>query len=155
MTEPESLLSNILRRAIELPPDGRARVLEESVGLEKAHAAVSLQGYTEVSWGPDAEDLRYYICFVQSKKNGHVYELDADPGGPVDTGIVPPNGKDLLCNDVLRLIRDHVTGKDDLYHNEDDIVNFSLLALVELDEEGDYSYFNDMRPAGGDGSENL
>jgi ubiquitin carboxyl-terminal hydrolase L3 len=125
--EEGSLLSTILKESIPLQPDGRARVLEESMELEQAHTAVALKGDSAVPESAEAEVEFHYICYVRSERDGHVYELDGDRKGPIDTGVVLGEGEDVLCEKVLGLVRRYV---DQAEGN----VNFSLMALVDKGE---------------------
>lgn len=121
--EEGSLLSTLLKASIPLPPDERARVLEDSTELEKAHTAVALKGDSAVPESAEAEVEFHYVCYVRSERDGHVYELDGDRKGPIDTGVVLGEGEDALCEKVLGLVRRYV---DQAEGN----VNFSLMALV-------------------------
>lgn len=124
--EPGSLLAGLLTASIDLPPEGRARVLEESAELEKAHTTVALKGDSTVPESAEAEVEFHYICYVKSQKDGRVYELDGDRKGPIDTRVELSEGEDVLCEKVLGLVRKYV---DDASGNP----NFSLLALVDLE----------------------
>jgi ubiquitin carboxyl-terminal hydrolase L3 len=128
MIEPDGLLAGLLKACINLPPEGRARVLEESTELEKAHTTVALKGDSAVPESAEAEVEFHYICYVRSEKDGHVYELDGDRKGPIDTGLVLSEGEDVLCEKVVDLVRKYV---DEAGGN----LNFSLLALVDRGPE--------------------
>jgi ubiquitin carboxyl-terminal hydrolase L3 len=109
-----------------LPPSHRAQVLEQSGELEKAHTTVALKGDSAVPESADAIVDFHYICYLQSSKDGRVYELDGDRNGPVDTGVVLEDDEDVLSSKVLALVRKYV---DDARGDP----NFSLMALVKKD----------------------
>lgn len=106
-----------------LGPQERARVLESSPDLERVHTAVALQGQTAVPEHPEDEVDHHYTCFVQSSKNGHLYELDGDKKGPIDLGPVLGEGDDMLSAPALDAVRK--------YLQRDESLQFSLLALSE------------------------
>jgi ubiquitin carboxyl-terminal hydrolase L3 len=122
--EEDGLLAKLLRESVDLPPGARAQVLEDSAELEKAHTTVALKGDSAVPESAEAEVEFHYICWVQSQKDGHVYELDGDRKGPIDTGFVLSEGEDLLCEKGLGPVRKYIS-------EADGNLNFSLLALVE------------------------
>ncbi|OIW33196.1 ubiquitin carboxyl-terminal hydrolase, family 1 [Coniochaeta ligniaria NRRL 30616] len=126
--EPDGVLARLLKASTNLPPEGRARVLEESAELEKAHATVALKGDSAVPESAEAEVEFHYICYVMSAKDGHVFELDGDRKGPIDTGLVLSEGEDVLCEKVVGLIRKYAD-------EADGNLNFSLLALVDRGSE--------------------
>lgn len=100
-------------------------MLEGSPELEKIHTAAALKGDTAP---PDHEDDfvdGHYICFVRSKKDGHVYLLDGDRKGPLDVGITLKEGEDMLSEAALEAVRSLIRLE------EGTNVNFSLMALVE------------------------
>lgn len=99
-------------------------MLEKSAELEKAHTTVALKGDSAVPESAEAEVEFHYICYVRSEKDGHLYELDGDRKGPIDTGVVLSGSDDVLCEEVLGLVRKYV---DEAEGN----LNFSLLALVD------------------------
>jgi ubiquitin carboxyl-terminal hydrolase L3 len=122
--EPDSLLAGLLRASVNLTPEGRARVLEESAELEKAHTTVALKGDSAVPDSAEAEVEFHYICYVKSEKDGHLYELDGSRKGPIDTGLVLSESEDVLGEKTLGLVRKYVD-------EADGNLNFSLLALVD------------------------
>ncbi|KAB5569999.1 ubiquitin carboxyl-terminal hydrolase [Coniochaeta sp. 2T2.1] len=122
--EPNGLLASLLKESIPLPPEGRAKVLEDSAELEKAHTAVALKGDSAVPESAEAEVVFHYICYVKSEKDGRVYELDGDRKGPIDTGVVLEEGEDVCGEEVLGLVRRYIEGAEGN-------LNFSLLALVD------------------------
>jgi ubiquitin carboxyl-terminal hydrolase L3 len=106
-----------------LAPHQRALALEDSKDLEAAHAHAAKRGDTVVPVNAEDEVDFHYICFVPSHRNNHVYEMDGDKKGPVDTGLALNDGEDLLSKGVslVREVIQHEGGSD---------LNFSLMALV-------------------------
>ena len=105
-----------------LPPEERALALENDDALEEAYAAVASKGETQA---PDAEDEvdYHYICFVQSHKTGHLFQLDGDRKRPIDLG--PLNDENGLLSDTcLSIIRDMIT------RDEGAQLGVNLMALI-------------------------
>jgi len=126
-TEPDSLLGRLLATCVPLAPHDRALALEDSKDLEEAHAEAAKQGDSAVPANAEDEVEFHYVCFVQSHKNGRVYELDGDKKGPVDSGCTLHDDDDLLSENALKLVRDFIR------REKDQNVNFSLLALVTVE----------------------
>ena len=116
-------MARILKDGVPLSPKGRTLVLENNPALEKAHTTVALQGQSALPERPDDEVDHHYTCFVQSSKNGHLYELDGDKKGPIDLGAVMADGDDMLSAPALDAVRK--------YLQRDKYLQFSLLALAE------------------------
>ncbi|KAL7275886.1 ubiquitinyl hydrolase 1 [Rhizina undulata] len=122
MIESDSALSRLLEKAIPLPPLERAKVLEDSHELESAHKDAATQGSSVV---PDAEadvDL-HYVCFVKSKKNNHLYELDGRRKGPLDRGDL--GDEDVLSDKAVEIVQGFIDRE-----KESGRLDFSLVALV-------------------------
>jgi ubiquitin carboxyl-terminal hydrolase L3 len=109
-----------------LSPTDRAKVLEESIQLEEAYAAVALKGDSAVPESAEAEVEFHYICYVKGKDDGRVWELDGDRKGPIDTGVVLPREGEgnVCCEEVLRLVRAYVDDSGEK-------LGFGLMALVD------------------------
>lgn len=122
LLEPDSLILRLLDACISKTPSERAKILELSAELEQAHAAAAQSGDSDVPDNAEDEVDYHYICFARSDKDGHIYELDGDSKGPIDTGIFGP-ATDLLAPEPLSLIRRYID-------REHDNVNFNLMALV-------------------------
>jgi len=124
LIQPNSILSHILRDGVNLPPEGRALVLEGSQELEAAHTSVAVKGDSAVPGSPEDEVDCHYVCFVKSHESGHLYEMDGDRKGPVDLGAVLKGDEDLLCDAGLEIIRKYIS------REEGRNLSFGLLALV-------------------------
>ncbi|KAK3368774.1 ubiquitin carboxyl-terminal hydrolase, family 1 [Podospora didyma] len=122
--KPNSLLEHLLRDCILRDPQERAKILEASTELEQAHAAVAAKGETAAPDSAEDEVDFHYICFVRSGKDGHLYELDGDSKGPIDTGVTLEAGQDLLCAEVLAVMRNYID-------QEEDSIGFNIMALVK------------------------
>lgn len=118
-------MGRILKEATPLDPEGRVRVLESDPDLERVHTAIALQGQTAPPEYPDDEVGNHYTCFVRSRKNGHLYELDGDKKGPIDHGLVMGDDDDMLSPAALAAVREY------LQRESDGNLQFSLLALSE------------------------
>jgi ubiquitin carboxyl-terminal hydrolase L3 len=101
----------------------RARVIEDDADLEAAYKAVSLQGDSGVPENPEDEVDFHYVCFVKSRRNGHLYELDGDRNGPIDRGLLGPN-EDVLSMSGLSVIQEFVQREKERGNQ------FSLLVLA-------------------------
>lgn len=121
MTAPDSHLFRLLSRAAPLRVAARAAVLEEDGELESLHREVALKGDSAVPASAEDEVDFHYLCFVKSRKNGRLYELDGDRKGPLDRGSLDAD-EDVLSEKVLGLIKARVEAADSL--------GFSLLALA-------------------------
>ena len=117
-----STLKKLLTSAIPLEPKARAQLLEGSVELEEAHREAAMQGDSVVPENAEDEVDYHYICFVKSRKDGHLYELDGDKKGPIDMG--PMDGEDLLEGPGQGAIRACVNAEQGAN------AGFALLALV-------------------------
>lgn len=121
--EPDTPLSRLLASALPLFPLPRSQVLETSTELEAAHKNAATQGDTAV---PDAEDdvELHYVCFVKSKKDNHLYELDGRRKGPLDRGQLEGDD-DVLCEKARMVVQGFIERE-----KESGRMDFSLVALV-------------------------
>jgi ubiquitin carboxyl-terminal hydrolase L3 len=124
MIDPSSLLSTLIEKYSPHPPARRPEVLETSEELEAAHASVAIKGDTAAPQSAEDEVDHHYICFVRSNDDGHLYELDGDCAGPIDTGVVIPLEQDVLCDAALEKVREYIR------RAEGDL-GFGLMALVK------------------------
>lgn len=118
---PDSHLFKLVEDCKILGPLDRAFVLEEDKELESAYKEVALQGESEAPQNPEDEVDFHYVCFVRSRKDGRLYELDGDRKAPVDWGTFTED--DILSEKGLTVIRQFMR----VVESE---VGFSLLALA-------------------------
>ena len=118
-------MGRILKEGIPLGPQDRALVLENLPDLERVHTNIALQGQTAPPARPDGRVGHHYTCFVQSSKNGHLYELDGDKKGPIDLGPLADDGGDMFSPEALAAVQK--------YLQRDGHLNYSLLALAEAE----------------------
>jgi ubiquitin carboxyl-terminal hydrolase L3 len=74
-------------------PAERAKLLEESKALERAHSEAAQKGQSEAPAAEDKVDL-HFVCFVKGRDGG-LWELDGRRKGPIKRGDVP-EGEDVL-----------------------------------------------------------
>lgn len=122
-TESGSLVSKLLQTGLPLTEEELALALEESAEIEHAYAEVARKGDTEAPDSAEDEVDYHYICFVKSRQDGRLYQLDGDRKRPIDLGPLATD-EDVLSNQCLDVIRG-------MMQSEVDNVNFSLMALVE------------------------
>jgi ubiquitin carboxyl-terminal hydrolase L3 len=127
-TEQDSPFSRFFRDCIPCQPRERARVLESSVDIEQAHAAVAVKGDSAVPESAEDEVYYHYICFVPGA-DGCLYELDGDRKGPVQRGKVQFGEQgDILGPDTISVIRGYID-------QEDGNIGYNLMALVHRGKE--------------------
>ncbi|KAK3369351.1 ubiquitin carboxyl-terminal hydrolase, family 1 [Lasiosphaeria ovina] len=117
------ILARLLQTCIPCGPEQRSGALENSLELEQAHAAVAAKGDSLVPDNAEDDVDFHYICFVRSNVDGHLYELDGDCKGPIDTGIALSAEEDVLSPQALGLIRGYV-------EQEEESIGFNVMALV-------------------------
>ncbi|KAI7781691.1 ubiquitinyl hydrolase 1 [Diaporthe eres] len=98
--QPDSDLDKLLKEAVPLPPDQRARLLETSRSLAQAHHSAASQGDTAAPQATDDVDL-HYVCFVKTA-DGTLWELDGRRKGPLEKGKLDA-GEDVLSEKALAL----------------------------------------------------
>lgn len=86
------------------------------------HKEAASQGDTPA---PDAEDdvELHYVCFIKSKKDNHLYELDGGRKGPLDRGHIEDD--DVLGEKAREVVQGFIERE-----KESGRVDFSLVALV-------------------------
>jgi ubiquitin carboxyl-terminal hydrolase L3 len=92
-------------RAAALNPElttlERAKLLEDSDELERAHAAAAVRGQTEAPSLEEADrDGNHFIAFLES--DGRLWELEGNRPGPIDRG---PVGEAGLGAQVLKYVK--------------------------------------------------
>ncbi|KAH0533890.1 hypothetical protein FGG08_007489 [Glutinoglossum americanum] len=100
-TEPSTDLSQLLASAVPLRPTERADLLYNSPSLESAHQSAAVLGDTAAPAADEKVDL-HYVCFVKSKADGHLWELDGRRKGPLDRGALGPED-DVLGEKALEM----------------------------------------------------
>jgi ubiquitin carboxyl-terminal hydrolase L3 len=122
---PDSTLDRIIKESEPLSPEARAKVLYDSVELEKAHMASANRGDTAAP--PAAEEPGYhFLAFVKGKDN-HLYELEGGFNGAVDLGELQDD--DCLSERALEL------GIGRYIKVADGNMEFSIISLSERAEE--------------------
>jgi ubiquitin carboxyl-terminal hydrolase L3 len=81
-----------------------------------------MEGQTSVPANAEDEVDYHYVAFVPSKQNGHIYELDGDRKGPIDTGVLLNLEDDMLSESGLGVLKRFVREKGEF--------GFSLMALT-------------------------
>lgn len=66
----------------------------------------------------------HYVCFVKSRKNNHLYELDGRRKGPLDRGFLGSDD-DVLCEKAIRVVQDFIDRE-----KESGRLHFSLVTLA-------------------------
>jgi ubiquitin carboxyl-terminal hydrolase L3 len=94
-----SFFEKYLRRAFTLPVQDRAKELESSSELSRAHSVASHQGQSTEP-APDEDIILHFTAFVCVE--GVLYELDGRRPGPVPRG---PSSPASLLQDAAKAIR--------------------------------------------------
>ncbi|KAI1423022.1 ubiquitin carboxyl-terminal hydrolase, family 1 [Xylaria sp. FL1777] len=124
LLDPSSFIARLIRDCISLPPRDRASAIEDSYELEVAYSSVARQGGSAVPNNAEDEVDFHYVCFVRSSQNNHLYELDGDRHGPIDTGVILEPEDDLLSKNVVGFVRQYIEqGKRN--------ANYGLMALLQ------------------------
>ncbi|KAH8668704.1 ubiquitin carboxyl-terminal hydrolase [Xylariales sp. PMI_506] len=100
----DSHLAHLLEACVPLAPHERALVLENDEKLEVVYRDIATQGCSAVPDDPEEEVNYHYVCFVQSRKDSHLYRLDGDRKGPVDLGLLH-EGSDMLSREVVDIVQ--------------------------------------------------
>ncbi|KAK5169813.1 uncharacterized protein LTR77_005791 [Saxophila tyrrhenica] len=117
-----SILDDLLKQGMPLKPDERAKVLYDSVELERAHMASAVRGDSRAP--PAEEDPGYHFLAFVKGKDGHLYELEGGFNGPVDLGEVK-EGDDCLSERAL------AQGVRRFVEKAEGNMEFSIIALCE------------------------
>ena len=97
--EDGSPLDTLLKRAVDLGPEDRAKLLETDTALAQAHLAAAERGDTTAPEASDDTDL-HYVCFVKTD-DGTLWELDGRRKGPVSRGQLGADD-DVLSEQALQ-----------------------------------------------------
>lgn len=119
--EEGSDLDKLVKEAVDLDPVQRAKLLETSPSLAKAHREAATQGATEAPAATDDVDL-HYVCFVKTE-DGSLWELDGRRKGPLKRGNLE-KGEDVLSQNALAL------GPLKFLEREGGDLRFSCVALA-------------------------
>jgi ubiquitin carboxyl-terminal hydrolase L3 len=93
-------LERLIRAAVPLNPQERARLLERDEALARAHRGVAERGDTTAPDARDDVDL-HYVCFVKGKDGG-LWEMDGRRKGPLRRGDLE-GAEDVLSEKALAL----------------------------------------------------
>ena len=88
------------------------------------YAAAAMKGDSTVPTDAEDEVDFHFVCFVKSHKNGHLYEMDGDRKGPVDTGVLLGPEEDIFAARGLGIVRKFIERENGAS------LNFSLLVLT-------------------------
>ncbi|KAL8730704.1 MAG: hypothetical protein Q9166_003896 [cf. Caloplaca sp. 2 TL-2023] len=100
MIAPSTDLANLITNALFLDPAARARLIETSPSIARAHASAAAQGDTAAPSADQNVDL-HFVAFVKSAEN-NLWELDGRRKGPLNRGELGVED-DLLAEKALDL----------------------------------------------------
>ncbi|KAG6005419.1 hypothetical protein E4U21_000199 [Claviceps maximensis] len=121
MIEEGSILDQLVKKSIPLPPHERATLLEKTPAIATVHREAASQGDTSVPDAQDDVDL-HYVCFVKGG-DGALWELDGRRKGPIRRGELEES-EDMLSAKALSL------GILSFLEREGDDLRFSAVALA-------------------------
>lgn len=99
---PASTIEKIRDEAFPKPMWERAKVLEDSLEFEQAHAEAVKLGDTDVPTPEsDKHSGQHFVAFAKAK-DGHLWELEGDRKGPLDRGQLKDD-EDVLSPAALEL----------------------------------------------------
>lgn len=122
---PSTDLATLIDNALPLDPAARARLIESSPSIARAHASAAAQGDTAAPAADEKVDL-HFVAFVKSAEN-NLWELDGRRKGPLNRGKLGDED-DVLSEKALdmgvrRFLKRETEG-------EGDELRFSLVALA-------------------------
>ncbi|KAL8885861.1 MAG: hypothetical protein Q9215_006335 [Flavoplaca cf. flavocitrina] len=125
MIAPSTDLATLIENALPLGPAARARLIESSPSIARAHASAAAQGDTAAPAADEKVDL-HFVAFVKSAEN-NLWELDGRRKGPLNRGKLGDED-DVLAEKALdmgvrRFLKRETEG-------EGDELRFSLVALA-------------------------
>ncbi|KAG6003246.1 hypothetical protein E4U54_000724 [Claviceps lovelessii] len=100
MIEQGSILDQLVKNSIPLPPRERASLLENTPAIATAHKEAASLGDTSAPDAQDDVDL-HYVCFVKGG-DGALWELDGRRKGPIRRGELEES-EDMLSAKALSL----------------------------------------------------
>lgn len=116
---------SILAQLLDLEPKNRSALLNNSEELASTYEKAAWQGQTDTPDSLEDEVDYHFTCWVKSRQSGHMYELDGDSGGPVDTGVVLEHGQGVLSEPGLGVIKEFISRLGEKCNQ------LSLMALVQ------------------------
>ncbi|KAM7206860.1 hypothetical protein V8F20_002566 [Naviculisporaceae sp. PSN 640] len=114
-------LDKLVKEAVDLDPVQRAKLLETSESLARAHREAATRGDTTAPEATDDVDL-HYVCFVKTE-DGTLWELDGRRKGPLKRGTLE-SSEDVLSPNALAL------GPLKFLEREGGDLRFSCVALA-------------------------
>ncbi|KAL8922960.1 MAG: hypothetical protein Q9172_003338 [Xanthocarpia lactea] len=125
MIAPSTDLADLITDALPLDPAARARLIESSPSIARAHASAAAQGDTVAPAAEDNVDL-HFVAFVKSAEN-NLWELDGRRKGPLNRGKLGEED-DVLAEKALDLgVRRFLKRETEGEGNE---IRFCLVALA-------------------------
>lgn len=94
----QSPLKQLLADATPLDVDARAKLLYESIELEKAHTSAAVEGSTSPP-DPSEPNGFHFICFVKHRKK--LWDLEGGWSGPVPRTELADD-EDVLCGKAIK-----------------------------------------------------
>ncbi|KAL8997605.1 MAG: hypothetical protein Q9169_003152 [Polycauliona sp. 2 TL-2023] len=125
MIAPSTDLATLIDNALPLDPAARARLIESSPSIARAHASAAAQGDTAAPAADDKVDL-HFVAFVKSAEN-NLWELDGRRKGPLCRGKLADED-DVLAEKALDMgVRQFLKRE---IEGQGDELRFSLVALA-------------------------
>lgn len=119
-------LADLIASATPLPPGPRAKLIETSETIARAHANAAAQGDTAAPSADDEVNL-HFVAFIKSSQ-GNLWELDGRRKGPLNRGKLKDE-EDVLSLTALGLgVRRFLKREEEGGGGGD--LRFSLLALA-------------------------
>lgn len=123
---PNTPLADLIASATTLLPGPRAKLIETSETIARAHANAAAQGDTAAPPAEDEVNL-HFVAFVKSSQ-GNLWELDGGRKGPLNRGKLRDD-EDVLSTTALGLgVRRFLRREEEGGGGGD--LRFSLLALA-------------------------
>jgi ubiquitin carboxyl-terminal hydrolase L3 len=98
--EPDSTIDKLIKDSVDLAPEQRAQLLQNTPAVAEAHREAASSGDTAAPDAQDDVDL-HYVCFVKGS-DGALYELDGRRKGPIKLGDLNKD-EDVLSEKALSL----------------------------------------------------
>ncbi|KAK2593963.1 hypothetical protein QQS21_008322 [Conoideocrella luteorostrata] len=120
--ERDSILDKLIKDAMPLKPEARAKGVYDNLVLEEAHMRAARLGNSEA---PPAEIHagHHFIAFIKGK-DGHLWELEGSADGPIDRGQLA-EGDDMLSENAIK------QGVKRFMKFAEGNLNFSIVALAK------------------------